>query len=122
MTLMGQQAIHYVQVRKGVGDQKSVSRMQRQQDYMEGFLKAFRQANAEESFVIDTYDAVSDYMVTDFTAKSMATTLDRYLEYTLDEVITPEGEHQIKDQHNAFYADEQKLDEMILRLFYAPKK
>ena len=122
MTLMGQQAIHYVQVRKDVGDQKNVSRMQRQQDYMEGFLKAFRQANTEESFVIDTYDAVSDYMVTDFTTKSMATTLDKYSEYTLDEVITPEGEHQIKGQHNAFYADEQKLDEMILRLFYAPKQ
>ena len=41
-TLMGQQAIHYVQVRKDVGDQKNVSRMQRQQDYMEGFLKSFR--------------------------------------------------------------------------------
>lgn len=122
MTLMGQQAIHYVQVRKDVGDQKNVSRMQRQQDYMEGFLKSFRRANSDESFVIDTYDAVSDYIVTDFTAKSMSATLNQYSDYTLDEVVTPEGEHKIKGQHNAFYADEQKLDELILRLFYAPKK
>ena len=121
-TLMGQQAIHYVQVRKDVGDQKNVSRMQRQQDYMEGFLKSFRRANSDESFVIDTYDAVSDYIVTDFTAKSMSATLNQYSDYTLDEVVTPEGEHKIKGQHNAFYADEQKLDELILRLFYAPKK
>ena len=122
MTLKGQQAINYVQVRKDVGDQKNISRMNRQQEYMEGFLKAFRQANTEESFVIDTYDAVSEYMVTDFTTKSMATTLNQYSEYTLDEVITPEGENKLQDQYYAFYADEQKLDELILRLFYAPKK
>jgi anionic cell wall polymer biosynthesis LytR-Cps2A-Psr (LCP) family protein len=122
MTLMGQQAIHYVQVRKDIGDQKNVSRMQRQQDYMEGFLKSFRRANSEESFVIETYDRVSDYIVTDFTAKSMSATLNQYSDYTLDEVVTPEGEHKIKGQHNAFYADEQKLDELILRMFYAPKK
>lgn len=122
MTLKGQQAINYVQVRKDVGDQKNISRMQRQQEYMESFLKAFRQANTEESFVLDTYDAVSEYMVTDFTTKSMATTLNQYSEYTLDEVITPEGENKLQDQYYAFYADEQKLDELILRLFYAPKK
>lgn len=121
MTLKGQQAINYVQVRKDVGDQKNISRMQRQQEYMEGFLQAFRKANTEESFVIDTYDAVSEYMVTDFTTKSMAATLNQYSEYTLDEVITPEGENKLQGQYYAFYADEQKLDELILRLFYAPK-
>ena len=121
MTLKGQQAINYVQVRKDVGDQKNISRMQRQQDYMEGFLQAFRQANQEESFLVDTYESVSEYMVTDFTTKSMATTLSQYSEYTLDEVISPEGENKLQGQHYAFYADEQKLDEMILRLLYAPK-
>lgn len=122
MTLMGQQAINYVQVRKDVGDQKNISRMQRQQEYMEGFLTAFRQANKEESFILNTYDTVEDYIVTDFTTKSMATTLNQYSEYTLDEVITPEGENKLQGQYYAFYPDEQKLDDLILRLFYAPKQ
>ena len=122
MTLMGQQAINYVQVRKDVGDQKNISRMNRQKEYMEGFLKSFRQANNEESFIIDTYDSVSDYMVTDFTTKSISATLNQYSEYTLDEVITPEGENKLQGQYYAFYADEEKLDALILRLFYAPKK
>lgn len=122
MTLMGQQAINYVQVRKDVGDQKNISRMNRQKEYMEGFLKSFRQANNEESFIIDTYDSVSDYMVTDFTTKSISATMNQYSEYTLDEVITPEGENKLQGQYYAFYADEEKLDALILRLFYAPKK
>ena len=122
MTLMGQQAIHYVQVRKNVGDQKNISRMQRQKDYMEGFLKSFRQANKEESFVINTYDSVSEYIVTDFTTKSISATLNQYSDYTLDQVVSPEGENSMKGQHYAFYADEEKLDALILDLFYAPKK
>ncbi len=121
MTLMGEQAIHYVQVRKNVGDEKNISRMERQTEYMQGFLEAFRQANQEEEFVIKTYESVSDYMVTDFTAQSMSATLNMYSGYQLDEVITPEGENRLDGEHYEFYADEQKLDELILRLFYAPK-
>ena len=121
VTLTGEQAIHYVQVRKDVGDQKNVSRMERQKEYMQGFLNAFHQANQAENFVLDTYDAVSDYIVTNFTTKSISATLNHYADYTLDEVITPEGENKLDGDHFEFYVDEEALDALILRLFYAPK-
>ena len=120
--LNGEQAIHYVQVRKDVGDQKNISRMERQKDYMQGFLTAFRQANQEENFVLETYEAVSEYIVTNFTTKSISSTLNHYADYALDEVITPEGENRLDGEYFEFYADEEALDALILRLFYAPKK
>jgi hypothetical protein len=48
--------------------------------------------------------------------------LDRYADFTLAEVVTPEGESAVVDGHYEFYVDEEKLDELIIRLFYAPKK
>ncbi len=121
ITLKGQQAIHYVQVRKDVGDQKNISRMERQKAYMKGFVEAFKQANQEESFVLNTYESVSDYIVTNFTTKSISATMNQYKDYALGEVITPDGQNKLDGEHYEFYADEQALDALILRLLYAPK-
>ena len=52
----------------------------------------------------------------------LSSMLDRYLDFTINEVVTPEGENVIHDGHYEFYPDEQKLDELIVRLFYAPKQ
>ncbi len=122
MTLMGQQAIHYVQVRKELGDQKNVSRMQRQEAYMEGFLKAFRDAGREEEFLINTYDAVAPYIVTDCSSTVLSSILRRYEDFALNEIVSPEGENVINEGYYEFHLDEEALDELILRLLYAPKQ
>lgn len=120
VTLRGEQAIHYVQVRKNVGDQMNVSRMDRQKQYMEGFLKSLRQVTSD-TFVLDTYDMVSDYIVTDCSAKSLASMMSHYQDYQLDQIVTPEGENVKGQQYMEFHVDEEKLDSLILELFYAPK-
>lgn len=121
MTLMGQQALNYVRVRKDVGDQKNISRMKRQEEYIQNFLSAFKITAEDELFVLETYDAVSPYIVTDCSAKALTGMISRYAEYTLNEIVSPEGENVMATQYYEFYADEEKLDEMILRLLYAPK-
>ena len=121
MTLMGEQALNYVRVRKDVGDQKNISRMKRQEEYIQNFLTAFKIAAEDELFVLETYDAVSPYIVTDCSAKALTGMISRYAEYTLNEIVSPEGENVMATQYYEFYADEKKLDEMILRLLYAPK-
>ena len=121
MTLMGEQALNYVRVRKDVGDQKNISRMKRQEEYIQNFLTAFKIAAEDELFVLETYDAVSPYIVTDCSAKALTGMISRYAEYTLNEIVSPEGENVMATQYYEFYADEKKLDEMIPRLLYAPK-
>ena len=48
--------------------------------------------------------------------------IKRYDEYKINDIISPEGENVMGEEYMEFYLDEEKLDEMIVRLFYAPKK
>ena len=127
MTLNGQQALNYVQTRRDVDDQLNLSRMERQKKYMEGFVRSFQAANQQDTFVVETYEAVSEYLVSDFTTKSISSVLNQFSGYALDEIVSLQGENKLGEGNNGeqvyeFYPDEEALDALILRLLYAPKK
>lgn len=123
LTLRGNQVIDYVRTRKDVGDQKNVTRMERQKEYVDGFLEAlYSKADTSATFLLSTYEDILPYIVTDCSAETLSTLLDRYSDFTMKETITPQGENRIEDGHYAFYPDEQKLDELIVDIFYRPKK
>lgn len=128
MTLHGDQAIHYVRSRAGVGNQLNISRMERQKQYMGGFLDAFnRCADESTGFLISTYNKINEYVVTDCSTTVMNQLFGKFGKYPIVEIVSPEGENKIgtaidNEQHYEFHLDEQKLDDLILRLFYAPKQ
>ena len=122
LTLRGDQVVDYVRTRKDVGDQKNVTRMQRQKEYVDGFLNALMEKEQENiEFALTLYEQVAPYIVTDCSSTTLSGMLDRYAEFTLKEVVTPVGENIIEDDHYAFYVDEEKLDELIVQIFYVPK-
>lgn len=121
LTLQGQQAVNFVRTRKDVGDQLNLSRIQRHREYVDGFVEAFRLKQAEESFILDTYEEVSPYIVTDCSANVISGMISRYGHYTVGQVISPEGNNVLGEEYYEFYADEEALDKLILELFYAPK-
>ena len=122
MTLWGKQAVNFVRTRKGVGDQLNLSRIQRQKTYIEGFSDAFSKALKENpDFVVSVYEQVSPYLVTDCSVNTISGMLSRYDGFEIVEVVTPEGENILGKEYYEFYADEEELDQLILRLFYAPK-
>ena len=89
---------------------------------MNGFLQAFRDTQESGAqTILSGYKDAADYMVTDVSVNGMSGILERYSDYTIGEVITPKGEHRMGDRYMEFYADEEALDELILRLFYSPK-
>lgn len=123
MTLHGDQAISFVRSRQDVGNELNLSRMERQKEYMNSFLSALTgKANADGTFVVEMYDKVSDYIVTDCSVNVLSSMLDNYSDYTLKEIVIPEGENVQGETYMEFHLDEEKLDEIILRLFYAPKR
>ncbi len=123
VTLLGEQAIHFVRTRKDVGDQKNLSRMERHKDYLDGFVEAFRRKQAAETeFILQSYEQVKPYIITNCSANAVSGMVDRYGDYTVGEVLTLSGENRIGTQYYEFYPDQEALDELILRLFYAPKK
>ena len=121
VTLRGEQAVSFVRTRKDVGDQLNLSRIQRQKEYIKGFTEAFKAKQAQDpEFFLSAYDEASPYIVTNCSANAISGMLKRYSGYSLGEIVTPEGENVLNEYYE-FYADEEKLDALILRLFYAQK-
>lgn len=121
--LTGAQAVSFVQTRKDLGDQMNVSRMERQKEYMDGFADALRETmQSSDSFVLKTYDSIADYVVTDCSVNTLNNLMSRYAEYSLKEVVSPEGENAKGDTYMEFRVDEDALDALVLRLFYSKKK
>lgn len=123
VTLMSDQALNYVRTRKDVGNQLNLSRMDRQKDYITSFVEAFSgKVEENDSFAVSTYEAISPYLVSDLTVNSLTGMMERYAEFPIEEIVSPEGENVLGEEYFEFYVDEEKLDTLILRLFYAPKQ
>lgn len=123
VTLQGEQALNFVRDRKNVGDQKNATRMGRQREYMEGFREALREKlNEDAGFVAENYSTVAPYLVSDCPINTLTGMIERYEDYEFIGIITPEGENTIGDIYYEFHADAEKLDELVIELFYAPKR
>lgn len=121
-TLRGKQAVTYVQSRKGVGDTLNVSRMERHKEYLNGFLPALKSKNKEsDTFALSCYEKIAPYIVTDCSVNTLTSMMQRYADYTIGQHVTPAGSNVEGEEFYEFYADEEKLQELVLQLFYAPK-
>lgn len=121
--LNGKQATAFVRSRQGVGTEMNLSRMERQKEYMKGLADALEGKLAQsEDFVVDLYEQMDPYVVTDCSVTVLSSLLQRCSDYEMDNVISIEGENVRGEEYYEFYADEEALDALILELFYAPKK
>lgn len=120
--LNGRQAMSFIRTRQGLGDQLNLSRMERHKTYMQGFWSALSQKSDDTGLLSDAYSQVSPYMVSNCSLNLLSMLTRRYAEYTLEEVVSLPGEN-VKGKHfYEFHPDEEALDALILRLFYAEKK
>lgn len=121
--LSGDQALNFVRARKDVGSQLNITRMSRHEEFMRGLMKAMN-AKLEESdsFVLDLYDQIDEYMVTDCSVNTINGLLQRCADYTLKEIVSPAGTNTRGEEYYEFLVDEEALDQLTLRLLYAPKK
>ena len=123
VTLNRDQAMTFVRTRMDVGNQLNLSRMERHREYLRGLSEALDGVlHTSESVVADLYEELSPYMVTDCSANVISSLLQRCAEYRLNRILSLEGENVLGEEYYEFYADEEKLDALILDLFYAPKK
>ena len=47
--------------------------------------------------------------------------MERYADYEIVEIVSPEGKNIMGEEYYEFHVDEEKLDDLILRLFYVAK-
>ena len=110
--LSGQQALHFVRARSGVGKGENTERMARHRQYLESFVKASRAAYAKNSNLSsDAYDAIKDSLVTDLTSAGVQRFADRLNTYALGEIRYAAGTATISEETGwvEFYADKADL-------------
>ena len=120
VTLMGKDAERFVRERKTVGDGLNDNRMQRQQVYEEAFMPAFRaKCSEDQSFPLDVYEALQDYMTTNISAKKFTRLALLFTDDTEEQKLTIDGEDGFdEDGWQTFTPDPDSLEEVILQLFY----
>ena len=120
LKLTDDQAEHYVRGRMNVADGTNLNRMKRQAIYMDEVEKIYRQKFAEdEKFVLELYEGLQEYMVTNLTKKDCS---------KLAKAVSKNeslGEIEIKGEtssdrfgYNQFVPDKESLEEVVTRLFY----
>lgn len=123
VTLHGQQAVNFIRSRRGLGDQLNLSRMERHKSYFEGLANILRQKLEDSStFAMSLYNEMAPYLVTDCSMNVLTGMLERYADYELVEIMFTVGENIKGEKYMEYHLDEEKLDEQILSLFYAPKQ
>lgn len=122
VTLNGEQALSYVQTRKDVSNEMNVSRMERHKEYMNSFVSAFnKKVKESDTFVLEVYDDIAPYVVSDCSVNVMSSMLSRYADYTLRDIVTPQGENVFSGEYMEFYVDEAELEKLMLDMFYTKK-
>jgi len=122
MVLNAAQARVFVQSRHGLGDQLNLSRMERHREYMNGLTNALKEKiSSSDTFVLESYEDIAPYLVTDCSATTLSSMMSRYAEFTRGDIISLEGENKVGAEFMEFHADKQKLQGLVIDLFYAEK-
>ena len=120
VTLLGKQAVTFVQTRWNVGDELNLSRMERQKEYMDNFVPVFLDKMRENTaFVTELYEQVSDYIVTDCSIQVLDRLQKDYGGFSMGEILSVPGENVLGETYYEFYPDEEALDNLIIDMFYS---
>lgn len=121
VTLRGEEALRYVRARKGVGDQTNISRMQRQNQYMNLLYdKIIELMGEDENDVHITGDLVP-YLTSNCSVNELEGLLESLKTYDNAGTYQIEGENVRGGQFVEFYPDADKLKGMVVSLFYKPE-
>lgn len=119
--LNGKQALTYVQTRQGLEDSSNSTRMKRQQQYINALYDAFNKCvEADDEFIVNASLKLSDYIISDRSVTQLQALAEKFGEYEFLGIESLAGE-SVVGTYMEFYADEQAIKEMIIKLFYIPK-
>lgn len=124
VTLTGEQALLYVRARQGIEDGSNLSRMGRQRQYMDAFIKQVRTQDLSEEYFGGMYEAVMDYIVTNASLQTMDVVLEDLQTYTYGGMLSPQGEARKNDQTGfiEFYVDGEHIKSIVKAWYYEERK
>ena len=118
------QAARFVRARMGVGEGTNAERMSRQGQYMAAFFRKVKEKTAEDpTFGLNLWNALREASVSDMNGNDFSRIAQKMLKGTDKGIRRIEGETvlgyvlQDGEEHEEFYADEEKLVETVKELF-----
>lgn len=123
VTLMGQQALHYVRTRYGLEDSTNSTRMQRQRQYLKALYEKIQQRlDVDEEFVVDASVKMADYIVSDRSITRLQELLRKFSEYEFTGIRSMEGKSVIGEKFVEFYPEKDSVEEIVIDTFYTIKE
>lgn len=121
VTLKGDLALQFVRRRMDVSDGTNLSRIRRQEQYINGFYNNLR-ANVvgNGNFLVKAFGAVENYMTTDCDYAQLNEFQNYIKTYPEAGIYTIAGEARLGREFVEFYPDQDKLAQLTVELFYKP--
>lgn len=119
VNLMGEHALNFIRARGGMTDSSNLARMNRQRVFINSCKE--KMTDLKQKGSLDSkgiFTSVSDYLVSDCSIENLASMADCFISYDIGEIIVPEGEASVVNDHIQFAVDEEKLQKLVIDLFY----
>ena len=117
--LMGQQALTYIRARGGMNEPTNLNRMARQREYINALYKQLSQKMREsDGFGRRMATQMADYSVSDLTTSELSRFAEQFKDYSFLGIYTVPGEAVLGERFMEYYADDDALQELVIRLFF----
>ena len=119
--LEGKTAYHYLRSRDMSKYGSSDARLERQQQYLNGFIEAARKTASENSnAAVELFQAIREMMVTNITADEISYLAPYIVSYSYDssDIKMIKGHNQKNGEFEEFIVDDDDLYQTIIDVFY----
>jgi len=120
LRLMGDQAQFFVRGRMTIADGTNQSRMERQQQYLSGFLDQFRRTvKGNQAKLGNILSVLDDHMLSDASQNTLLHDVNFYDDYEWNPMRTLDGVHTIDEYGFAeFWVDEASLKKLVADVWF----
>lgn len=120
--LEGEQPLKFLQVRRGPKVKMSTTQLDRQKDYIKGFLKSLESSVSNGKFnVVKLHNKMRSQVISNCSNKALMTIVSRFGTYEIADIIAPDGNDVTEGDTTMHYVDTVQLKQMIIDLIYEPK-
>lgn len=117
-TLTGKEAYAYLRWRNKDKFDSATARLRREEQYISAFSSKLKAStNGDVSKIVDIYESIDDYIVTNIDFASLAEEISQY-KYDSSRMYTVPGEMVMGEIYEEYYVDEKKFYNMIIDIFY----
>lgn len=120
--LDGELALKYIRARGSMADSSNLARMERQKIFLEAFIQKLGEKKPDEDDLLQCYQSISSYIVTDSGIEVLEDITDKLSDYTYDGAVAIPGEARSGEVYMEFYVDEEGMKGVVTDVFYTKAK